>query len=140
MSIMSSIKYFDLSPRVHTVQAFSGSDLFSLTEKKSYTLLPVSQSKPRAEPEPLAPNWFVSSGLALMSSTPVLASVKGCWRGLPANFLPANLWTYMHQLLLPKLVKVTLGGIFVKEFCYCCSWLHLELLRQAQAKDGNSGH
>jgi len=24
----------------------------------------------------------------------------------------------MHQLLLPKLVKVTLGGIFVKEFCY----------------------
>ena len=27
-------------------------------------------------------------------------------------------WTYMHQLLLPKLVKVTLGGIFVKEFCY----------------------
>ena len=27
-------------------------------------------------------------------------------------------WIYMHQLLLPKLVKVTLGGIFVKEFCY----------------------
>ena len=26
--------------------------------------------------------------------------------------------TYMHQLLLPKLVKVTSGGIFVKEFCY----------------------
>jgi len=25
---------------------------------------------------------------------------------------------YMHQLLLPKLVKVTLGGIFVLEFCY----------------------
>jgi len=24
----------------------------------------------------------------------------------------------MHQLLLPKLVKITLGGIFVKEFCY----------------------
>jgi len=24
----------------------------------------------------------------------------------------------MHQLLLAKLVKVTLGGIFVKEFCY----------------------
>jgi len=24
----------------------------------------------------------------------------------------------MYQLLLPKLVKVTLGGIFVKEFCY----------------------
>jgi len=24
----------------------------------------------------------------------------------------------MHELLLPKLVKVTLGGIFVKEFCY----------------------
>jgi len=24
----------------------------------------------------------------------------------------------MHQLLLPKLVKVTLGGIFLKEFCY----------------------
>jgi len=24
----------------------------------------------------------------------------------------------MHQLLLPKLVKVTSGGIFVKEFCY----------------------
>jgi len=40
----------------------------------------------------------------------VLASVKGCWRGL--------LETYMHQLLLLKLVNVTLGGIFVKEFCY----------------------
>jgi len=24
----------------------------------------------------------------------------------------------MHQLLSPKLVKVALGGIFVKEFCY----------------------
>jgi len=24
----------------------------------------------------------------------------------------------MHQLLLPKLVKVTSEGIFVKEFCY----------------------
>jgi len=24
----------------------------------------------------------------------------------------------MHQLLLPKLVKVTLGGIFVQDFCY----------------------
>jgi len=24
----------------------------------------------------------------------------------------------MHQLLLPKLVKVTLGGILVLEFCY----------------------
>jgi len=24
----------------------------------------------------------------------------------------------MHQLLLPRLVKVTLGGIFVQEFCY----------------------
>jgi len=24
----------------------------------------------------------------------------------------------MYQLLLPKLVKVTMGGIFVKEFCY----------------------
>jgi len=24
----------------------------------------------------------------------------------------------MHQLLLPKLVEVTSGGIFVKEFCY----------------------
>jgi len=24
---------------------------------------------------------------------------------------------------------------------YCCSWLHrLEILRQAQEKDGNSGH
>ena len=25
---------------------------------------------------------------------------------------------YMHQLLLPKLVKITLGGIFAWEFCY----------------------
>jgi len=27
----------------------------------------------------------------------------------------------MHELLLPKLVKVTLGVIFVKEFCYTSS-------------------
>ena len=30
----------------------------------------------------------------------------------------AYYWTNMRQLLLPKLVKVTLGGIFVQEFCY----------------------
>ena len=30
----------------------------------------------------------------------------------------AYLWIYMHELLLPKLVKVALGGIFVMEFCY----------------------
>jgi len=30
----------------------------------------------------------------------------------------ADLWTYMHKLLLPKLVIVTSGEIFVQEFCY----------------------
>ena len=94
----------------HKAQALSGSNFFPLTEKASYILLSVSQWKPRAEQEPFAPNWFASTGLALVWSTPVLASVKGCWRGLLMN--------YMHQLLLPKLVKVTLGRIFVKELCY----------------------
>ena len=41
---MSSIKSFDLSPQVHTVQALSDSNFFPLTEKASYILLPVSQS------------------------------------------------------------------------------------------------
>ena len=40
------------------------------------------------------------------------------WNLLPCWFRSkaagvAYQWTYMHQLLLPKLVKVTLGGIFV---------------------------
>ena len=84
---MSSIKCFDLSPQVHTAQALSGSNFFPLTlaEKASYILLPVSQWKPRAEQEPFAPNWFALSWLALVWSTPVLASVKGCWRGLLVN-------------------------------------------------------
>jgi len=34
---MSSIKCFDLSPQVHTVQALSGSNFFRLTEKASYS-------------------------------------------------------------------------------------------------------
>jgi len=75
---MSSIKCFDLSPQVHTVQALSDSNFFLI-------ILPVSQWKPRAEQEPFAPNWFVSSGLALAWSSPVLASVKGCWRDLLVN-------------------------------------------------------
>ena len=87
--IMFPIKCFDLSLQVHTrkgeSQALSGSNFFPLMEKTSYILLPVSQSKPRAEQEPFAPNWFASSGLALVWSTPVLASVKGCWRGLLMN-------------------------------------------------------
>jgi len=53
---------------------------------------------------------IASSGLALVWSTPVLASVKGCWRGLVVN---------LHAPIpFAKLVKVTLGGIFVKAFCY----------------------
>jgi len=63
----------------------SGFNFIPLAEKASYILLPVSQWKPRAEQEPIAPNWFLSSGLALVWSTPVLASVKGCWRGLLVN-------------------------------------------------------
>jgi len=59
---MSSIKCFDLSPQVHTVQALSDSNFFPLTEKASYILLPISQWKPWAEQEPFAPNWFASSG------------------------------------------------------------------------------
>jgi len=82
----SSIKCFDLSPQVHNkVHALSGSNFFPLTEKASHILLPVSQSKPRAEQEPFAPNWSASSVLALVWPTPVLALVKSCWRGLPVN-------------------------------------------------------
>ena len=83
--IMSSIKCFDLSLQVHTVQALSGSNFFCRVEKASYTLLPVSQWTPRAEQESFAPNWFVLSVRALAWPTPVLASVKGCWRGLLVN-------------------------------------------------------
>jgi len=107
---MSSIKCFDLSPQVHTVQAISGSNFFPLREEALHILLPVSQWKQRAEPEPFAPNRFVPSGLALVWSTAVLA------RSRVAGV--AYQRTYMHQLILPKLVKVTLGGIFLKEFCY----------------------
>ena len=82
---MSSIKSFDLSPQVHTVQALSGSNFFPLTEKASYILMPVSQWKPRAVQEPFVPNWFASSGFTLVWSTPVLALVKGCCRGLLVN-------------------------------------------------------
>jgi len=106
---MFSITCFDLSSQVHTVQALSGSNFFSLTEA-SYFLLPLSQWKPRAEQEPFAPKWIASSGLGLVWSTPVLASVKGCWRGLPMN---------MHAPTpFAKSVKVTLEVIFASEFCY----------------------
>ena len=83
---------------------------FRLAEKASYILLPVSQWKPRAEQKPFVPNWFVASGFALVWSTPVLSSVKGCWLGLLVN---------LHAPIpFVKSVKVTLGGIFVKEFRY----------------------
>jgi len=82
---MSSIKCFDLSQQVHTVKALSASNFFRLTEKTSYTVLPVSQCKPRAEQEPFAPKWFMSSGLALAWSTPLLAPVKVSCRGLLVN-------------------------------------------------------
>jgi len=65
------------------------------------------QWKLRAEQEPFAPNWFVSSGLALAWSTPVLDSVKGCWRvATPATFHRSlhrtnSVCPTFHQLLLP---------------------------------------
>ena len=140
---MSSIKFFDVSPQV---QALSFSNIFPMTEKASYMLMPVSQSKPRAEQEPFAPNWFVWPLLALVWFNPVLASVKGCWRGLQVNHVD-SLVSYasnhspkstLHQLNLPyiaptpfpftfhrsvhctnplpKMVKVTLGGSLWRNF------------------------
>ena len=119
-----------------------------MTEKASYMLMPVSQSKPRAEQEPFAPNWFVWPLLALVWFNPVLASVKGCWRGLQVNHVD-SLVSYasnhspkstLHQLNLPYIAPTPfpftfhrsvhctnsfaqngqgyLRGIFVKEFCY----------------------
>jgi len=82
---MSSTKCFDLSPQVHEVQALSGRNFFPVTEKVSYILLRVTQWNIRAEQKSFAPNWFVSSGLALVWTTPVLASVKSCWRDLLVN-------------------------------------------------------
>jgi len=76
---MSSIKCFDLLPQVHARSAgpsrfwLDKSSFFPLTEA-SYILLPVSQSKPRVE-EQFAPNWSTWSVLALVWSTPLLASV-----------------------------------------------------------------
>jgi len=58
-----------------------------------------------------------------------LCQIDLCRQGLHScDFLPCWLWLkvtgmvyqwiYMHQLLLPKLVKVNFRGIFVQEFCY----------------------
>ena len=109
---MSSIKCFDLLPQVHAQQ---GAGPFWLQFVSSdgegaipYILLPVSQWKPRAEQEPFAQNWLASSELALVWSTPMLSSVKGCWRGLRMN---------LHAPTpFPKLVKVTLGGSLCRNF------------------------
>jgi len=53
---------------------------------------------------------YVSACTRVTYSRAGFGQNKSCWRGLLVN--------YIHQLLLPKLVKVTLGGIFVNEFCY----------------------
>ena len=65
-------------------------------------LLPVSQWKPRDEQEPLEPDWFVWSGLALVWSTPLLASVKGCWHGLPAHVHALTRFVQIGQSYLKK--------------------------------------
>ena len=74
---MSSIKCFGLLPQVHAQGACPFWLQFPLTEKASHILLTVQ--------EPFAPNWFAWSGLALVWPTPVLASVKSCWRSLLVN-------------------------------------------------------
>jgi len=62
----------------------------------------------------------------------------------PENY-PEVLGVYQRQYALPALRKHT-TGFLVKSFgdCCggrCCSWLHrLELLRQAEAKDGSPGY
>jgi len=81
---MSSIKSFDLSQQVHTQQG-AGPFWLPFLSSDGQNVIHVSQWKPRAEQEPFASNRFVSSGLALVWFTPVLASVKGCWRGLLVN-------------------------------------------------------
>jgi len=85
---MSSIKCFDLLPQRHARGAgpspvwLDKSNFFPLTEKASYILLPLSQWKPPVKQEQFAPNWSAWSVLALVWSTALLASVKGCWRDL----------------------------------------------------------
>jgi len=113
---MSSIKCFDLLPQVHARGAspsptwLAKSNFFPLTEKASYILLPISQSKPRVELEQFGPNWSTCSVLALVWYTPLLVSVKGCWR---------NLLAYLHaQTPFSEIGQVTIGGTFVQEFCY----------------------
>jgi len=85
MFIMASIKRFDLLPQVHARGVgpiwLAKSNFFPLTGKTSYILLPVSQWKKRVEQEQFAPNWSAWSAFALALSAPLLASVKGLWRG-----------------------------------------------------------
>jgi len=47
---------------------------------------------------------------------------------------------HRRQLSIVLLQSANFSSFF-SFLMYCCNWLHrLELLRQAQAKDGNSGH
>ena len=93
---------------MHTAQDLSGSNFFPLTEKASYILLPVSQSKRRAEQ--------YSRQIDLCCHGLHSYDLLPCWLRSKVTGV-ACWWTYMHQLLLPKFVNVTLGGIFVKELC-----------------------
>ena len=79
------------------VHALSGSNCFPLKVNASLIPLPVSQWKPRAEQEQFAPNRSASSVLALVWPTPVLASVKLCWRGLLVNLHAPTLFAQIGQ-------------------------------------------
>jgi len=54
---MSSIECFDLSQQVHTVQALSSSNVFPLTEKASYILLPMGVARGWAKGAMALPNF-----------------------------------------------------------------------------------
>jgi len=105
--IMSSIKSFDLSPHVHSVQA--AISFLWWIRRHAFSCLFLNENHELSRSNSRQIDLY-RQGLHSRDLLP-------CWLRSKVAGL-ADLWTYMHQLLLPKLVKVTLGGIFVKEFCY----------------------
>ena len=107
---MCSIKCFDLSPQVHTVQALSGSTFFDWRRRRhTFSCLFLNENHELSRSH--------SRQIDLCRQVLHSCDLFPCWRRSKVAGV-AHQWTYMHQLLLPELFKVTLEGMFVKEFCY----------------------
>jgi len=100
---MSSIQFFDLS-QVHTLQAYSDFNFFP-----TFSCLFLNENHELSRSHSRQ-NDLCRQGLHSCDLLP-------CWLRSKVAGVTYQ-WTYTHQLLLHKLVKVTLGAIFVREFCY----------------------